>query len=68
MNIQNKPVQDKFVIEASWEICNKVGGIYTVIMSKAALIDQNYTNYLLIGPYIEKRHKQNLLKNNPLQK
>ena len=44
-----------FLIEISWEVANKVGGIYTVIKSKAERIVQNYgKNYLMIGPYFEK--------------
>jgi glycogen(starch) synthase len=45
--------QDKFIFEASWEVCHKVGGIYTVVKSKAALLEENYANYFLIGPYFE---------------
>jgi glycogen synthase len=38
--------------EVSWEVCNKVGGIFTVIKSKAARVVQFYhENYYLIGPY-----------------
>ena len=44
------------ILEASWEVCNKVGGIYTVIQSKADKITENYKdNYLLIGPYFAKQ-------------
>ena len=42
------------VFEVSWEACNKVGGIYTVLMSKAELMTGHYPGYYLIGPYIEK--------------
>lgn len=42
-----------YVFECSWEVCNKVGGIYTVVMSKASLMKDNYKNYFLIGPYFE---------------
>ncbi|MBW2972016.1 glycogen/starch synthase [Candidatus Woesearchaeota archaeon] len=45
--------QDRFVFEASWEVCNKVGGIYTVVKSKAALLNEAYPNYFLIGPYFQ---------------
>jgi len=31
--------QDKIIFEASWEVCHKVGGIYTVVKSKAALLN-----------------------------
>lgn len=39
------------VFEISWEVCNKVGGIYTVITSKAARMVERYGNgYFLVGP------------------
>ena len=28
--------RNKYLFEISWEVCNKVGGIYTVIVSKLA--------------------------------
>ena len=39
------------VFEISWEICNKVGGIYAVLTSKAALMKEYYKKYYMIGPY-----------------
>lgn len=30
-----------FVFEASWEVCNKVGGIYTVLSSRAKTLCEN---------------------------
>ena len=45
------------LFEISWEICNKVGGIYTVVMSKAALMKKNFKNYILVGPYFEDNAK-----------
>ncbi|NQU79707.1 glycogen/starch synthase [Candidatus Woesearchaeota archaeon] len=45
--------KDKFVFEVSWEVCHKVGGIYTVVKSKAALLNSAYPNYFCIGPYFE---------------
>jgi len=50
-------VKANALFEVSWEICNKVGGIYTVIKSKAALMQKNYQNYYLIGPYFEEKAK-----------
>ncbi|MBT3406960.1 glycosyltransferase [Candidatus Woesearchaeota archaeon] len=44
-----------YLFEASWEVCNKVGGIFTVVKSKAALINDNYQNYFLIGPYFKEK-------------
>ncbi len=38
--------------EVSWEICNKVGGIYTVVSSKAQRMVERYGDgYVAIGPY-----------------
>ncbi len=43
----------KVVCEVSWEVCNKVGGIYTVVASKALEMTKRYPGerYFLIGPY-----------------
>lgn len=43
---------EEFLIETAWEVCNQVGGIYTVIRSKVPSISEKWNgNYLLIGPY-----------------
>ena len=60
-----------FVFEVSWEICNKVGGIYTVLASKAGEIKQKYNdNYMLIGPDVWKETTSNpdFLEDNNLLK
>ena len=42
-----------FLFETSWEVCNKVGGIHTVLSTKAnTLIKELNDNYILIGPDI----------------
>ena len=42
-----------FIFECSWEVCNKVGGIYTVISTKAQSMVNDYDdNYIVIGPDI----------------
>ncbi|OIP23961.1 hypothetical protein AUK11_04245 [bacterium CG2_30_37_16] len=44
---------EPYVFEASWEVCNKVGGIHTVLESKAELIKAQYGDgYFLVGPYL----------------
>lgn len=41
----------EYLFEVSWEICNKVGGIHTVIATKSlTLIQELQNNYILIGP------------------
>ena len=43
-----------FLFEVSWEVCNKVGGIYTVLHSKLKQVIKNFgDNYILIGPWHE---------------
>lgn len=52
-NIQ-QPIPDNTILfEIAWEVCNQVGGIYTVIRSKVpSVIDKwGADNYCLIGPY-----------------
>lgn len=45
-----------FLFEVSWEVCNKVGGIYTVLHSKLGQVIKNFgTNYILIGPWNEQK-------------
>ncbi|MBN1455150.1 MAG: glycosyltransferase [Methanomicrobia archaeon] len=39
------------VVEVSNEVCNKVGGIYGVLASKAAVMQARFPNYLAIGLY-----------------
>ncbi|MBW2970659.1 glycogen/starch synthase, partial [Candidatus Woesearchaeota archaeon] len=42
----------EFLFEVSWEICNKVGGIHTVVKSKVHPILNYYgEKYFVIGPY-----------------
>ena len=40
-----------FIFESSWEVCNKVGGIYTVLSSRAkTLQDEMKDRIIFIGP------------------
>jgi glycogen synthase len=44
---------NKQLVEVAWEVCNQLGGIYTVIRSKVpAAVKEWGTNYTLIGPYV----------------
>ncbi|XP_069132224.1 glycogen [starch] synthase-like [Argopecten irradians] len=46
--------QNKWVFEIAWEVANKVGGIYTVIKSKAPVtVEELGEQYCLLGPYNE---------------
>lgn len=40
-----------YIFEASWEVCNKVGGIYTVLSTRANTLQASFHNKLFfIGP------------------
>ncbi len=46
-----QPMENTCLFEVSWEVCNKVGGIYTVLQSKAATAARMFgENYFLLGP------------------
>ncbi len=41
----------EFIFETSWEVCNKVGGIYTVLSSRAKTLQEKYPEHVFfIGP------------------
>lgn len=43
------------IFETSWEVCNKVGGIYTVLSSRAQTLMEDYQdNLIFIGPDVWK--------------
>ncbi len=49
------PLHDTLLMESAWEVCNQVGGIYTVVRSKIrSVIDKWGDNYCLIGPLVNK--------------
>jgi phosphorylase/glycogen(starch) synthase len=49
-----------YIFETSWEVCNKVGGIYTTIATKAQTLAEEFKdNYILIGPDVWKETHQN---------
>jgi phosphorylase/glycogen(starch) synthase len=41
----------KYIFETAWEVCNKIGGIHTVLASKSPAIQPEYgDNYFFVGP------------------
>ena len=53
-------INPEYIFETSWEICNKIGGIYTVISTKAkTIVDKYNDNYILIGPDVWKETTDN---------
>ena len=54
-------VTPDYVFQASWEVCNKVGGIYTVLSTHAKTLNEQLNDKLIyIGPDVWKD------KENPL--
>jgi glycogen(starch) synthase len=56
MNIEqiHAPDTTSLLCEASWEVCNQIGGIYTVVRSKVPTTAETWgERYCAIGPYIE---------------
>ena len=40
-----------YIFESSWEVCNKVGGIYTVLASRAQTLQDTMPDHIIfIGP------------------
>jgi phosphorylase/glycogen(starch) synthase len=49
-----------YLFETRWEVCNKVGGIHTVVSTKAkTLVGKLNSNLILIGPDIRKENMEN---------
>ena len=45
------PVNVDLLFETSWEVCNKIGGIYTVLSTKAKTLQKFYKDKtIFIGP------------------
>jgi glycogen(starch) synthase len=54
------------LFEVSFETCNKVGGIYAVLESKAKRMVELYKdNYFLVGPYYPEKAVTEYIKQNP---
>lgn len=44
-------LKPEYIFETSWEVCNMVGGIYTVLSTRAATLQQSFQDKLVfIGP------------------
>lgn len=52
--MENKTSKDSLLVEVAWEVCNQVGGIYTVIRSKVpSMVEKWGMNYAVLGPYFQ---------------
>lgn len=56
----NRTKAPAYVFEVSWEVCNKVGGIHTVVSTKALNMEKEYgDSHILIGPDVWRHTEQN---------
>ena len=59
--MREKRLVPDFIFESSWEVCNKMGGIYTVLSTRAKTLQEQFPDKILfIGPDVWKD------KENPL--
>ncbi len=49
-----------YIFEASWEVCNKVGGIYTVLSTRANTLQTKFRDRLFFIGRISGREKRTL--------
>lgn len=57
---EDKMNKADYIFECSWEVCNKVGGIYTVVSTKAMSLVKDYKdNLIMLGPDIWKETSGN---------
>ena len=57
MKQKSEYTKPDWIFEVSWEVCNKVGGINTVIATKAkVLVDETEDKLVLIGPDLRKHN------------
>ena len=58
INMEKNPLNLDYLFEVSWEVCNLVGGIYTVLSTKAKTLQQiNKDRNVFIGPDLWKEKK-----------
>ena len=51
----------EFLFETSWEVCNMVGGIYTVLSTKSNVMRQQLDDhYITVGPDVVKESHETL--------
>ena len=49
--MKKEQIRPDYIFESSWEVCNKVGGIYTVLSSRAKTLQNRMPDHIIfIGP------------------
>lgn len=56
-----------YIFESSWEVCNKVGGIYAVLSTRAKTLQNIFRdNVIFIGPDLAERNAQYFIEDRSL--
>ncbi len=56
-------LKPEYIFETSWEVCNMVGGIYTVLSTRAATLQKSHPDKLIfIGPDLWMKQKNPLFE------
>ena len=51
-------INPDYIFESSWEVCNKVGGIYTVLSTRANTLQSEMKDHIIfIGPDVWRDNK-----------
>jgi len=59
-------LKPEYIFETSWEVCNMVGGIYTVLSTRAATLQKSHPDKLIfIGPDVWLEQKNPLFEEVP---
>ena len=49
--MDSKYILPDYIFESSWEVCNKIGGIYAVLSTRAKTLQDNFKDRIIfIGP------------------
>ena len=63
LTMEKDYLKPDFVFESSWEVCNKVGGIYTVLSSRAKTLQEEMKDHIIfIGPDFWKENESPYFK------
>ena len=62
MIMDNTKTTPDYLFESSWEVCNKVGGIYTVLSTKAHTLQQTFKDKRSEERRVGKTQKLQILK------
>jgi glycosyltransferase involved in cell wall biosynthesis len=66
--MNKKQLTPDYIFESSWEVCNKVGGIYTVLSSRAKTLQDKFQDRIIfIGPDFWKDAESPYFREEPAQ-